>query len=123
MGYIVFKELLVWQKAMDLVEEIYNLTKLLPKDEDFVLKSQIRRAVLSVPSNIAEGSGKSNKDFARFLSISVGSLFELETQILIAERRGYISNELSSNLQNKAIKLQRMISTFREQLDPQGEGH
>ena len=58
MGYIVFKELLVWQKAMDLVEEIYGLTTYLPKDEDFGLKSQIRRAVLSVPSNIAEGNSR-----------------------------------------------------------------
>lgn len=118
-----FRKLQIWLDGMDIVDAIYDATRNFPSVEVYGLSSQMQRAAVSIPSNIAEGSGKSNKDFARFLSISVGSLFELETQILIAERRGYISNELSSNLQNRAIKLQRMISTFREQLDPQGEGH
>ena len=104
---------------MDLVDAIYDKTKSFPRQEVVGLVSQMQRAAVSVPSNIAEGSGKSNKDFARFLSISVGSLFELETQVLIAERRGYLDKDVSELLINKIIKLERMINTFRLQLDPQ----
>ena len=89
-----FKDLLVWQKAMDLAEMGYALVKRLPKDEQFELSSQIRRAAVSIPSNIAEGQGrKSNREFMRFLSIARGSRAELETQLMLAQRLGYVTKE------------------------------
>ncbi len=88
MGYRSYKDLIVWQKAMDLVDEIYTLVKVLPKEELFALSDQLRRSAVSIPSNIAEGYGRrGHKEFAQFLSIARGSLFELETQILIGIRQ------------------------------------
>lgn len=79
-----YKNLKVWQKAMDLTVEIYSLIKLLPREETYALADQMRRAVVSIPSNIAEGHGRnSDKEFIKFLTISRGSLLELETQIKI----------------------------------------
>ncbi len=114
-----FRKLQIWIESMDLVDAIYDKTKSFPRQEVVGLVSQMQRAAVSVPSNIAEGSGKSNKDFARFLSISVGSLFELETQVLIAERRGYLDKSISELLINRVVRLQRMINTFRLQLAQQ----
>ena len=91
-----FRKLDIWIDSMQLAQQIYEITENLPKKETYGLVSQMNRAAVSVPSNIAEGSGKvSNKDFARFLSISLGSLFELETQVILAERIKYINNEQS----------------------------
>jgi four helix bundle protein len=85
-----FRDLLVWQKSMDLVTEIYHLSKKFPKAELFGLTSQIRRAAVSIPSNIAEGRGKSSKgEFQQFLHHSRSSLAEVETQITIAQNLGY----------------------------------
>jgi four helix bundle protein len=85
-----YRGLLAWQRSMDLVEFVYKLTENWPKSEQFGLTNQIRRAAVSVPSNIAEGQGRNSPlDFARFLSIAHGSLREVETQLLIAERLGY----------------------------------
>ena len=120
MGYIVFKELLVWQKAMDLVEEIYNLTKLLPKDEDFVLKSQIRRAVLSVPSNIAEGNSRhTTKEYVNFLSIARGSNSEVYTQLLVCNRLGYLSEGQIANAIEKIEEISRMLNAMIAKLSKQ----
>jgi len=84
--------LVVWQKGVDLVTEIYRLSKKFPKDELFGLTSQIRRAAVSIPSNIAEGRGKSSKgEFQQFLHHSRGSLAEVETQIIIAQNLGYLN--------------------------------
>ena len=83
-----YKELLVWQQAIELVDHIYELCRLLPKDEMFALSSQLRRAAVSVASNIAEGSGRgSKKEFVQMLRIAYGSLCELETQVLIVQRQ------------------------------------
>ena len=112
-----FRKLQIWQDGMDLVDAIYDTTTHFPQPEVYGLASQMQRAAVSVPSNIAEGSGRSNKDFGRFLSISIGSLFELETQIIIAERRGYVSKDRSEKLQNQVARIQKMISTFREQVE------
>ena len=85
-----FQDLIVWQKSMDLVDAIYELAKSFPKEEQFGLWSQLTRAAVSVPSNIAEGSGRATrKELVRFLSIARGSRYETHTQLLIAERRGY----------------------------------
>ncbi len=89
-----FRELMVWQKAMDLVEEVYEIIKLLPMEERYALADQMRRAAISIPSNIAEGQArKSTKEFINFLSIAQGSKAELQTQILICERLQYLTRE------------------------------
>jgi len=85
------KDLDVWKKSIDLVTAIYSLSKTFPSEEKFGLVSQIRRAVISIPSNIAEGAArKSTKEYIQFLYISLGSLSEVETQLIIAERLCYI---------------------------------
>jgi len=86
-----YKELVAWQKSMELVKIIYKLTNTFPKSEQFRLTDQITRAVVSVPSNIAEGFGRNtNKEFSHFISLSRGSLFEVETQLLIAKDLEYV---------------------------------
>jgi four helix bundle protein len=86
------KKLLAWQKSMDLVEDIYDLTRRFPREEIYGLTSQLRRAAISVPSNIAEGAaGRSPVQFRNFLGIAIGSLNELATQLEIALRIGYLS--------------------------------
>lgn len=85
------KDLKVWKKSMDLVESIYVATKLFPKDELYGLTSQMRRAAVSIPSNIAEGAArKSKKEFLQFLYVALGSISELETQCIISKRLKYI---------------------------------
>jgi len=97
-GLQSYKELIVWQKAYQLVLEIYKITKSFPKSETFGLSQQMRKAVISIPSNIAEGYGRKSKtDYHRFLSISYGSLSELETQYLLSVDLGYTK-------QNKIIE-------------------
>ena len=88
------KDLEVWKKAMDMVENIYSITTKFPKEEQYGLVSQIRRAAVSVPSNIAEGAArKSDKEFIQYLYISMGSLSEIETQLLIAGRIGILNKK------------------------------
>ena len=87
------KDLDVWKKSMDLVEDVYKETKKFSPDEQYGLRSQIRRSVVSIPSNIAEGAGRnSDKEFKQFLYIAMGSISELETQLLIAQRLKYLTN-------------------------------
>ena len=89
------KKLDVWIKSIDLVEEIYKITHEFPKLEDYGITSQIRRSAISIPSNIAEGAGRdSTKEYIRFLNIAVGSLSELETQLIIAKRLNYMDNTI-----------------------------
>jgi four helix bundle protein len=88
-----YRELIVWQKSMDLVEEIYRVTQSFPREELYGLTNQLRRAAVSVPSNIAEGQGRGiGGEFAHHLRIANGSLQEVETQMLIAVRLGYINS-------------------------------
>ena len=108
-----YKDLIVWQKSMDLVDKVYDLSSVFPEQEKFVLWSQLTRAAISIPSNIAEGSGRTTpKDFVRFLSIARGSLYELSTQIEIAERRGYfrVTDELKFLLDEIAMMLTKMVN-------------
>ena len=102
-----YKELVVWQKSMVLVKEIYSLSESFPEYERFGLTNQIRKSSISIPSNIAEGWGSlSTKNYIQFLRISRGSLFELETQILIAIELNYINdNEISQNLITEISKM------------------
>ena len=88
-----FKQLVVWQKSMELVRIVYGLSKAFPTDERYALTDQLRRAVVSIPSNIAEGNGRaSNADYGHFLSIARGSLYETMTQLQVAEDLGYIKS-------------------------------
>ena len=113
-----YNNLQIWQQAMDLVEEIYKLTASFPIEEKFGLVSQMTRAAVSIPSNIAEGAGRnSDKDFAHFISIAIGSLYELNTQIVLSERLGYINQSQSQELQKKLDNLQRNSVSFKSKLN------
>jgi four helix bundle protein len=106
-----YRELTVWRKAMDLVKAIYDGTRSWPKEELYGLTSQIRRAVVSVPSNIAEGQGRSStKEFLNHLSIAYGSLMEVETQIVIAQEQGYYPVEQAEALLNLAAEVGRLLN-------------
>lgn len=110
-----FREYDVWIDAMTLVNLIYDIVGDFPKDERFALISQITRSAVSIPSNIAEGASRnSEKDFGRFLEISLGSAYELETQLRIAENRRYIEKDNSEKI--LIISLQKRISAFRNSL-------
>ena len=112
-----YNNLQIWQEAMDLVEDIYKLTVSFPSEEKFGLVSQMTRAAVSIPSNIAEGTGRnSDKDFAHFISIAIGSLYELNTQIVLSERLGYINQSQSQELQKKLDNLQRKSVSFKSKL-------
>ena len=94
MAWSHYRDMIVWQKAMDLTNEIYRLAKLLPKEEQFSLSDQMRRAAVSVPSNIAEGHGRlSEKDFRHFLSVAKGSVNELQTQLYICVRQQFFTEK------------------------------
>ena len=109
------KDLEVWKKSMDLVEDVYALSKFFPNDEKFGLTNQIRRASVSVPSNISEGAArKSDKEFIQFLYIALGSLSELETQYLIAVRLKQIIENIE--IENKINEVKRMIVGLRNYL-------
>lgn len=109
------KDLKVYQLSLDFVTEIYKVSDQFPKSEGFGLTSQIRRAAVSIPSNIAEGSGRnSTKDFLRFLHISSGSLSEVEAQIEIAVRLGYISE--TDDIKETITSLQKMLYRLKESL-------
>ena len=113
-----YNNLQIWQQAMDLVEEIYKLTASFPIEEKFGMVSQMTRAAVSIPSNIAEGAGRNlDKDFAHFISIAIGSLYELNTQIVLSERLGYINQSLSQELQKKLDNLQRKSVSFKSKLN------
>ena len=113
-----YNNLQIWQQAMDLVEEIYKLTASFPIEEKFGMVSQMTRAAVSIPSNIAEGAGRnSDKDFAHFISIAIGSLYELNTQIVLSERLGYINQSQSQELQKKFDNLQRKSVSFKSKLN------
>ena len=108
-----FRDLLVWQKSMGLVTNIYDITRNFPKDELFGIVSQIRRCAVSIPSNIAEGYGRnSTNDYLRFLRMSVGSLFELQTQIEISYNIEYLDYEKFNDLYEKTKELERMLSSM-----------
>ncbi len=107
-----YKDLVVWQQAMmDLVTDIYKVTDSFPKKEVYSLTDQIRRAAVSVPSNIAEGQAHySHREFLHFLRHSAGSLAEIETQLLIAERIGYIDHSAIAPLIDKVHEVGRILN-------------
>ena len=113
-----YSDLIAWQKAMDMVVDVYKATSDFPKEELYGLTSQLRRAVVSVPSNIAEGQGRwSDREFTHFLSIAHGSLREAETQILIAERLGNIDSARRSRLMCMTSEAGRLLNGLANSLD------
>lgn len=112
-----FKELKIWQKGFEIAVETYKLTSSFPSFEKFGISSQITRAAVSIPSNIAEGSSrKSDKDYHRFIEISLGSSFELETQLLIAKAVNFGEGAACTNLLDKLAEEQKMLSSFMSSL-------
>ena len=108
-----YKELIVWQKSMDLLVEIYRLVKKLPKEETYALSDQMRRAVVSIPSNIAEGKNRSSeKDYLRFLFMARGSRAELETQLLACLRLNYFTEAEVETALNLCNEIGRMLSAM-----------
>ena len=112
-----YKELIVWQKAMAVAEQAYLLVRLLPKEEAYVLSDQIRWSAISIPSNIAEGQSRnSSKEFMKFLSIAKGSAAELETQLLLAVRVGYLSETVISPTIELITEVIKIINTLHSKL-------
>jgi four helix bundle protein len=108
------RDLLVWQKGMDLVDMIYSMSRSFPADEAFGLRSQIRRAAVSVPANIAEGQARStSKDFANFLTTARSSLMETETELTVAVRQGYVSDEASRPIFSAITEFSKMLMSLR----------
>jgi four helix bundle protein len=106
-----YRQLIAWQKAIELVADVYQATQDMPKNELYGLTSQLRRSAVSIPSNIAEGQGRATRgEFIQFLGHARGSLFELETQIAIAIQLGYISAETEGHLEAKATEVARIIN-------------
>ncbi|MBU1413452.1 four helix bundle protein [Myxococcota bacterium] len=112
-----FRDLLVWQEAMKLAEMVYQSTRAFPKEELFAMTSQIRRAAVSIPSNIAEGNGRnSRKDYLYFLSIASGSLAELQTQVELAHRINYLSQAALEDLVQQGNTVGRMLTALKRSL-------
>ena len=108
-----YKELIVWQKSVHLVTEIYQLTEVFPKHELYGLTSQIGRSSISVPSNIAEGhSRRSSVDYLQFLRIARGSLSELETQLIISQNLKYINEDKFNSFEKEIIELAKMLNAL-----------
>jgi four helix bundle protein len=114
-----FKELVVWQRAIELTICIYELTRRFPKDEVFGLTSQMRRASISVASNIAEGRGRLNRaEFRQFLGLAQRSLFELKTQLLVARRLGMGNIETLEQAESLSEEVSKMLTSFIDKLRP-----
>lgn len=108
-----YRDLLIWQKSMLLVTEIYTLTNSFPKEEIYGLTSQIRRCAISIPSNIAEGYGRDGtKDYLKFLNIAYASLFELQTQLEISFNLKYTDENKFNVIHNNSREIERMLSSF-----------
>jgi len=108
-----YKDLLIWQRSMDLVERIYKITSKLPTTEQWGLTSQMRRSAISVPSNVAEGYGRqATGEYRHHLSIGRGSLLEVETQVLLCQRLGYLENEEINSLLDEINQIGKMLSSL-----------
>ena len=112
-----FHKLIIWQRSHQLALNVYSISKLFPKDELFGLTSQIRRAVSSIPTNIAEGCGRaSNKDFAHFLQIAIGSAAEVEYELLLAHDLDYINDNDYQILTEETVAVRKMIIKYQSEL-------
>ena len=109
-----YKDLIVWQKAMQMAEMLYSMVKKFPKEETYALSDQMRRAAVSIPSNIAEGYGRnSKKEYIQFLSIAKGSAYELETQMIPTVRIGYVTEQEILPIMNSLTEIGKIINTLK----------
>lgn len=116
-----YRDLQVWQRGVDLTERIYQATQPFPPDERFGLVAQLRRAAVSIPSNIAEGWGRmSTAEFIRFLSIAHGSLTEVETQIIVSRRLGFIDESVKRRILDETTVERKMLRALIRSLEQQG---
>ena len=108
-----YQDLVVWKRSVELVMEAYQLVKHLPREETYALSNQIRRAAVSIPSNIAEGNGRTSiKDYSRFLSMARGSKYELDTQLFICVKLNYLTQEQISNAMRLSEEVGRMLNVL-----------
>ena len=115
-----FKELRIWQKGIDIAIKTFQLTETFPKEDKYGISQQMNRSGVSIPSNIAEGSSrKSEKDYARFIEISIGSSFELETQLIISEKLSKGDPTLLQQLKEDITEQQKMLTGFQQKLNQQ----
>jgi len=112
-----YRDLQVWQRAVELAVHIYQTTEAFPKSETYGLSNQMRRAAVSIASNIAEGYGRSEAELARYLTMARGSLAELETQLEIAQRVGYLSAKDHTDLSEESSVLGRQLNVFRQRVN------
>ncbi|MBO7497005.1 MAG: four helix bundle protein [Salinivirgaceae bacterium] len=114
-----YKDLKVWNKAMDLTTMVYDALKTFPPKEEYGLSSQMRRSSVSIPSNIAEGYGRnSTLDYCRFLQIALGSAYELETQVELARRLDYVDNDTANKLASQLTEVGRMLNSLINKIKP-----
>ncbi len=111
-----YKNLKIWKLGIEIVDDVFEIVNKFPKEEKFGLASQISRCSISIPSNIAEGSSRTDKSFSHFIDVSLGSSFELETQLIIAYKRNYISKELLNKVEEKIAEFQKMAMGFQNKL-------
>ena len=112
------KKLKIWNESINFCVDVYKALAQMPQDEKFGLASQMKRAVVSISSNIAEGAGREReKEFYYFLNIAYGSSYELQTQLVICEKLGFITSETNQNLLNKLQEIQKMIYVFKENIN------
>ena len=112
-----YRDLIVWQKSMVLVTEVYSITRLLPKEELYGLISQIRRSAVSIPSNIAEGYGRhSTNDYIRFLQIAIGSLYEFQTQLEICLNLKYLLKDTFEKIYEQSREIERMLRRLNKKV-------
>ncbi len=118
MSKIHYSQLTVWKKAMQLTEKVYQIIPFFPPEERYALAAQIRRAVVSIPSNIAEGCGRqTDREFRQFLYIARGSVYEVETQLHIAIRQSYITNQQALPIFQECSEVAKMLYFFAQKLE------
>ncbi len=111
-----YKNLKIWSLGMEIVDDVFKATESFPNEEKFGLVSQINRCSVSIPSNIAEGSSRTDRSFSHFIDISLGSSFELETQLIIANKRNYLNKEQLKSLEGKIAEFQKNDNEFSKQI-------
>lgn len=111
-----YKNLKIWKLGIEIVDDVFEIINQFPNEEKFGLSSQLSRCSVSIPSNIAEGSSRTNKSFSHFIDISLGSSFELETQLIIACKRNYISTKQLNKIEDKLAEFQKMTMSFQNKL-------
>ncbi len=111
-----YKNLKIWNLGIEIVDVVFKITDGFPKNEKFGLVSQMNRCAVSIPSNIAEGSSRTNKSFSHYIDISLGSSFELETQLIIACKRNYVTKNELTTIEEKIAAFQKMTMSFQNKL-------